>query len=242
MTLLSKLHVGADAYQVVAELVGTNSAIQEISVFPQLLAPLLSERAKLTQSEQQTVNSAMKLKDQSGLPFWDAVMVSATSSPESVDSLFDAATFHNPQTKHQDISTENLTAEQLRRLSNENEAGAILAISSQVKCADGRFRHIPQIDFHCRASAENQKVAISLLRNLSQRGYLLASGKSYHFYGIDLLNDDELGTFFGRVLLFSPIVDRAWIAHQLIEGRSALRLSSRKEYGGPPQLIAKIGI
>jgi hypothetical protein len=58
--------------------------------------------------------------------------------------------------------------------------------------------------------------------------------------GWDLLPDESLVRFLGKVLLFAPIVDRAWVAHQLIEGACALRISSRAGYGGPPRLVAEL--
>ena len=83
-------------------------------------------------------------------------------------------------------------------------------------------------------------MVVSSLKLLKQPGALLSSGKSYHFYGANLLTDEDLRIFLGRALLFAPITDKTWIAHQLIEGSCALRISSRKDYGGPPKIIAII--
>jgi hypothetical protein len=72
-------------------------------------------------------------------------------------------------------------------------------------------------------------------------GFLVETDKSYHFYGTKLLEEKELVEFLGRALLFAPIVDRAWISHQLIELCCALRISSRQPDGKPLAVIRLVG-
>ena len=102
----------------------------------------------------------------------------------------------------------------------------ILVVSSDVKLLSRERAHIPMVDFRCPATGKNRELAIRACSLIDQAGgYLLESGHSYHFYGKSLLKPDEFLAFLGRILLLSPIVDRAWIAHQLIEGACGLRIS-----------------
>ncbi len=71
-------------------------------------------------------------------------------------------------------------------------------------------------------------------------GFLLQSGESYHFYGKGLLDDRALVRFLGQALLLAPVIDRAWIAHQLIEGASALRISKKPSGSGEPVVVRAI--
>ena len=97
------------------------------------------------------------------------------------------------------------------------------------------------IDFHCPAQADNDELVSSTIAALAiGPGYLVESGESYHFYGLGLLSDSDLPAFLGKILLLCPIVDRAWVAHQLMEGVCALRVSPRSQQEIGPTLLAKL--
>jgi len=113
--------------------------------------------------------------------------------------------------------------------------------SSAVALSSGPSMHIPLIDFHCPFGRENEELSACASKLLDPKGgYLLSSGQSYHFYGKSLLNEDELPAFLGRALLLSPIVDRSWVAHQLIEGACGLRISARLPNGDVPRLVREV--
>jgi hypothetical protein len=96
------------------------------------------------------------------------------------------------------------------------------------------------LDFHCPSSAPNLELVAEALRLLDiGAGFILESGKSYHFYGRRLITDSERISFLSRALLLAPIVDRSWIAHQLLEGACGLRISRRQPSGLPPT-VARI--
>ncbi|WP_186210837.1 hypothetical protein [Burkholderia gladioli] len=231
-----------DAYDILVAVLSANPTVANFKVFTPKLAPLLLQRAHLADDEIELVKEAQSLKLETSLPFWDAVMTTAMRSNTPPTGILQAATYHNPIAENvETLTTRGISAEALRCMEVNLPSDKILAVASRVQCIDGTHRHIPQIDFHCADSAASRALAFSLLETLKIRGYLLSSGKSFHFYGIDLLHENDLAKFLGRVLLFSPIVDRAWIAHQLIEGQSALRLSSRPGYGSRPQLVAEVG-
>ena len=104
---------------------------------------------------------------------------------------------------------------------------------------DGKISHLPLIDFHCPASAENARLALAVGRRIIDGSFLLLlSGKSYHAVGLKPILSDELVCFLSKALLFSPIVDRGYIAHQLIERRCALRISKGGHANVIPTVIA----
>lgn len=233
----------SDAYDVFMAVLRANPTIASITLFTPQLAPLLLQRAELTSEELEVVKQAQSLKADTCLPFWDAAMTMSMRAAAPAIGILRAATYHNPIADNlQILSASTLASSRLRDIEATLTPNKILAVASKVECTDGAVRHIPQIDFHCPDSTTTRDIVVKLLDVLGQRGYLLASGKSFHFYGVDLLAENEFTNFMGRVLLFSPIVDRAWIAHQLIEGQTALRLSSRPGYGAPPKLVAITGL
>lgn len=111
----------------------------------------------------------------------------------------------------------------------------VLGVCSKVKLINGSIFHIPMIDFNIEPSKENLKTVKNALRRIGQeQGVILNSGRSYHFYGLAPINENDWRSFLGQCLLFSPIVDARYIAHRLIDGECVLRLSpSIKKPKGP---------
>ena len=69
-------------------------------------------------------------------------------------------------------------------------------------------------------------------------GFLLNSGKSYHFIGTSMVAESALYGLMGRLIMFNPIVDKSWVAHQLVEGYCALRVTEKD--GGIPGVIREV--
>jgi hypothetical protein len=240
MTLDKKSHRPMDAYDVLGNIIEINPQIIDVSIITPRLSPQIQERTDLSSDEMVIIRAAHELKSKSGISFWDAAMVSAASSEIRSSGIFKAACYHNDAGAARQIPARLVRDPAFRRYESELQYGSILAVRSRVKCEDGRYYHIPQIDFHCAESESSRRASIEVIQTCNLRGYLLRSGKSYHFYGNNLIPEEDFSKFMGKILLFSPIVDRAWIAHQLIEGQSALRLSSRPGYGTNPQLVQEI--
>jgi hypothetical protein len=100
--------------------------------------------------------------------------------------------------------------------------------------------HLPMLDFHCAESPESDPLVRAVLRELRLNGYIAKSGRSYHFYAADLVDEPTLINILGRSLLFSPIVDRAWIAHQELERACGLRISPGKHYQQCPEISFEV--
>ena len=75
-------------------------------------------------------------------------------------------------------------------------------------------------------------------RLLNDQYAVLETSRSYHVIGTHLLNEEEVSRFLSKAILFSPITDHAYIAHQLLEAESALRITGRDEQGDVPSLVA----
>lgn len=59
-----------------------------------------------------------------------------------------------------------------------------------------------------------------------KRGAILDSGRSYHFYGFDLLTQKQWWEFMAQCLLLGPLTDVRYIGHRLLEGMGILRLTA----------------
>ncbi|NRR31882.1 hypothetical protein HSX11_17035 [Oxalobacteraceae bacterium] len=229
------------AADVVNEIVEKNSAIKSISIFSPPLAPLIQDRGELDENDDLVLERSSEIRKDSIMPFWDSVMLAAVDLKNIPFGILKSSTYHNKSNSDLiEIERNDISSTLLESFFGALAPNKLIAISSHVKCFDGISRHIPQIDFHCKESLSNLSLIVEIIKILDLKGYILRSGKSYHFYGSSLLASEKFFEFMGRILLFAPIVDRSWIAHQLIEGRSALRISSRPGYGGPPTLVAEL--
>ena len=103
----------------------------------------------------------------------------------------------------------------------------LVGITSIVTVNGNRTAHIPMMDFACPTSPKNLATLEALLKESGQcSGFILQSGRSYHFYGTQLLLETAWRVFMGRCLLMEGFTDYRYVGHQLVEGRCVLRIST----------------
>lgn len=121
------------------------------------------------------------------------------------------------------------------------EAGWDIGIRSLVTLADGSFAHIPMVDFSLPKSPENLAIIKKRIRNITgeEKGLILESGKSYHYYGVNLRTEESWQEFMAKCLLtsifqgkdqpFIEVADSRYIGHSLLGGACVLRISANAE-------------
>jgi hypothetical protein len=233
----------ADAFGVLLRVAASEPRVAAFEFATIDFAPLLNDRGPLNPSDTVVIDRALQLREQLRLPFWDGVMLESSRAEMRPACVLKAATFHQSlEGKVECVSVDKLDIIELESLSQTAQSqNKLLAVTSMVRMRDGSERHMPLLDFHTAYSERGTALIAEIIPLLGISGALLKSGKSYHFYGDSLLTSQELTVFLGKALLFAPIVDRAWIAHQLIECRCALRISPRTEYGGVPLFLRYVG-
>lgn len=230
-----------DSFDVVQQIMSAHSSISRFHVLDVPTPPLLQERVQSDCLDQSAVDEALELKRNYGMSFWDAYFVAARQQTVHLDELFRAALMHDTSASRlRPVDPQRLPS--LRQLEGDLKPGKMLAISSLVELRSGEFRHIPMLDLHYAASSANLRMIVSAVNALKprSRGLLLQSGKSYHYYGFELLTNEELTKFLASAILLGPIIDRRWIAHQLIEGACALRIGSGHGYESLPFVVAEL--
>lgn len=102
-------------------------------------------------------------------------------------------------------------------------------------------KHIPMMDFRCEPSDRNLELVITAMRQVDQEhGVIMASGRSYHYYGFELLTETQWYYFMYKSLLLSPFTDSRYIGHRLIAGTARLRISASKTKKQVPKVVAVI--
>jgi hypothetical protein len=140
------------------------------------------------------------------------------------------------------VTRMDATAEKLRAMADSLGDNRLLGVCSLVHLADGRSAQIPMMDFMCSLSLTHQALLLRLLENLAQdKGVLLESGRSYHYYGFRLLDFTEWQVFMGKCLLLSGFADDRYVGHQLVDGHCVLRLSAGKLKKSVPTVVAEQG-
>ncbi|MFA5784761.1 MAG: hypothetical protein WC962_07760 [Phycisphaerae bacterium] len=235
----SKL-IGKDALEAYITIILDNPNISSIFLAEFSQPPLLRERTGITCEEEEIVTKALSIRESYGIPFWDALMVSCFYRSPVPNKLLDAAMYHQDTfgcTK--EYSRDEIAKGDVQKTAKTLDNGRILAITSEVKLKNGSIYHIPMLDFHCPISSENLQLITGVLSRLVSGGALiLESGESYHAFGMQIISKEDFIQFLGKSLLFTPIIDRAYIGHQLIEGRCALRISNGGRGKKKPQVVS----
>lgn len=102
-----------------------------------------------------------------------------------------------------------------------------LKIVSRVRTTEGYF-HIPLLDLDIPVEEGAPASIEEVAKNLGiSSGAVLDSGRSYHFWGLQLLTVEDWYRFMYRALLLDRI-DRRWVGHRLIDGQANLRISEKR--------------
>ena len=142
------------------------------------------------------------------------------------------------------VKSEFITVDYLRRWIRFLEKGSVLGIISEIKAArsfeeyySSHYYHIPMMDFRCPKGPKNLLRIKKLLRvNGEEEGVILDSGRSYHYYGLNLMSEKGWLRFLGSCLL-SKLVDERYMGHRLIDRCGILRLSACPLRPGIPEVV-----
>lgn len=140
---------------------------------------------------------------------------------------------HNPAKEDLRIYRKFITSENISSYFLILKEDCVLNVLSRVRIGLKNL-HIPMMDF-CEGSSLS---AIEhFLRKIGQEGVILASGRSYHFYGTDLMDEYERFGFLGDCML-SGLADPRYIGHQLKNPFSTLRLSACRLRPKIPEVVS----
>lgn len=105
---------------------------------------------------------------------------------------------------------------------------AALSVTSRIWNKDGvHVGHLALMNLHPVGfrSVGQLRSAINLVTD-GLPGYLLSSGRYFHFYGVALLHNDAWPTFLAQFLMPCVLVSPRYIGHSLHRGFCALRLNA----------------
>lgn len=130
----------------------------------------------------------------------------------------------NSTNEHWQVSANDVTIETISQRIADLPGNLALGLESRCMFKNSSVRYIPMMDFQLGRSAGHLELLKHFLQRLTDKGIIVDSGASYHFYGFDFLDHAQWIRFMGKCLLV-PWSDARWIGHSLIAGGGDLRIS-----------------
>jgi hypothetical protein len=237
--------VGKPVMHAIQELLRGLPDLSRITFVAYRPAPGLDSRlARETDPAVDIRQTAEQLRQEFGIPFWDAILAISMKRGDVPDRYVELAILHDksPDEYHVDILQSEVSIKKVDSIVRELKEGFSLALSSKVQLKNGEFAHIPMMDFRCPPSLRNGVVVKKALNAMGEEaGFLIDSGRSYHFYGIRLLTQEEWVKFLAMGILFSPIIDARYIAHRLADGACRLRVWTGPHKPSTPTVLEVLG-
>lgn len=223
------IKLGDSSIDVVANLAKQHTNVQSFCLTA--YSPSLSLQERLAEKggkdTTQVFKTAATYRESVGplLPYWESILIASWGS-QVYDEFFKESVRHSGGRGERKIvvSREELTTEKIKSVSSLSSEA--FALSSVCKISDGSEKYIPLMDFRVSPSKENLVKVMALVKAIGVSGAILKSGKSYHFFGFELLSKDENISFLGKCVLLAPITDARYIGHRLIDGSSDLRITT----------------
>lgn len=215
---------GEEAPIAYRDLILSHSDVEAVTVCRYKTPPFLQQRINMSYFEEKIIETALGIRSEAKIPFWEAIFSACLSTGKCSDSLLDAALFHSGFGELTKISAKAVESNELVNILSGGSSN--IGLASRIELKNGEHYHISMMDFHCPVMEDNTEIVAAICHRLMPDGFLLLdSGDSYHACGAALLNDNERLECLAKSLFYSPIVDTHYVAHQLLQPMSSIRIS-----------------
>jgi hypothetical protein len=229
---------GTDVFDFVHKLPSCYRAIRLLYFKTYSPSPTLEERlaSKTTQPLDSIFEEATQLRRATKanlLSYWESVLIAAASTDKSQLFVHEALK-HEAKDEANDrfqLTVEELERGGLRDRVRNLSDDEVIALYSKCLLDDGSVMHIPMMDFRALPNQQTLSVIKTALEEIKQyHGVVLESGRSYHFYGLRLLGENDWMNFMLKCLLLAPFTDARYITHRLLERVGSLRITAGKTF------------
>ncbi len=221
----------ASATEVVAVLVRHHPNLKTVFFTAYVPRPPVEERLAHDPALRPLVERLRAVSQQANVDLaWEELAVAAAFQGENLDRALGEAGAHNAVGEGESLSlpAAEVTTERLQTLIQDVKTqGRVLALCSRCLLTTGAVAHIPMMDFRCKILGDNLgRIKLAISRIAPEPGVILESGRSYHWYGYGLMQQEDWVSFLSTCLLYTPLVDARYIAHRLKERNGVLRISA----------------
>lgn len=217
----------------VDEVLSVNPTVAFLRAFSFSLKTRLQDRIEsIDERDAALIANAIAQKAVDKTQFWDALLTGFVRDGEYSTRLISEVFFHQANRDYHYINRSDFRTFFTGRSDN------LWALNSKVILRDGASLHIPLLDFKIASQRRSDGLVKECVEALGLRGFLMDSGKSYHFIGLDLVGESEMLNLLAKFILLHPISDKAWAAHQILERSASLRIT--KKNTKEPILVCRI--
>ena len=232
--------IGCEVAQACSKVLPLIDKLEAIAVMQFRLPPSIQTRVQLTEKELEIASKAAIIRKNSWFSYLEILLELSAKADFIAEGLLDAVNYHQRHSKERTwFRKEQILAGELVRISSAEELKYPVALCSKVRTKENDQLHIPLLDFHVEKTVMAFEMVKRITRTLFGSDFIiLATNRSFHSIGLTLKHDNEFRQVLARSILFAPIVDNAYVAHQLIEGEASLRISKNEPNGQAPVVIA----
>ena len=189
--------------------------------------PTIQTRAKLTVKEIDLASKAAEIRKTSWFSYLEILLELSAKADFLVDGILDAVNYHHKHSPERVwVSKTNSVSKCIMEMERSFGTTFHIALCSRVLSNESNNMHIPMLDFHVEKTSKSFEIVKKITRILFGSNFIvLETNRSFHSFGLVLKRDEEFKKILANSLLFAPIVDNAYVAHQLIEGEATLRIS-----------------
>ena len=221
----------ASAPEVVTALVQHHRNLKTVFFTAYIPRPPIEERLAHDSALQPLLERLRAFSQKASLDLaWEELAVAAAFQSENLDRALRETGAHSAVGEGEGFAlpAAEVRTDRLQTMIQEvNTRGKVLAVCSRCLLTTGAVAHIPMMDFRCKILGENlARIKLAVSSIAGEPGVLLTSGRSYHWYGYGLMEQEEWVTFLSTCLLYAPLVDARYIAHRLKERNAVLRISN----------------
>jgi hypothetical protein len=239
MSEQSALRMGAPASDIIFEIRRRNPeiAVFEFVIYANSLpleqrleptaAPALLE--VLERAREQRLGLDVRIKP----PYWSTTLSVDMGVPE-LDFFLRHALADHARQRSVAMDAGDLSPTTIGALAATLVDGEQLGLSSICRLRDGSTAHIPMLDYRLPPEPTAVHRVRRVLVALEQReSVIVASGRSFHTWGIGVVPTQRFHEMLGRALLLSPLIDDRFIARALQRGYAALRILPGSQKAAP---------
>lgn len=235
---LSGKILGLTALEACAKVFPGIPNLAAISLLKYKLPPSIQNRVSLSKRELMLINKAASTYKRDGNSYLETLVKLCANAPFVPYGVMKGLVYHQKHSKSRTwIKKKDFKNTALLETFSNVAPGIPLALCSTVRLSTGSTAQIALLDFHVAKTQTNHRIICEIARTiLKSKFMILETDRSYHAIGLRLLTKKELRSILSSALLFSPIIDHAYIAHQLIEGEATLRITRKSEASMAPKV------
>src|SRR5438128_1527059 len=138
---------GKPAAEVLESILLANPAVESLDIFSSHPAPWIQDRMGEGRVLATVIESALTMREELGVPFWDAAFIQASIRGEFDIELFHQATYHQSPSNVQTLRIDGSLREQLEAAAEGLARDEFLVASSRLRMRNGDTMHLPMLDF-----------------------------------------------------------------------------------------------